>query len=586
MDTKTSLTDPLYVTWLHAGPEDAPPRFGTGGVRALRGRVGITFAPGKRSDGLFVRARWERDLALDLDALVAQQVGLLVCLLEDPELTLLGIPDLIARASERMRVLRLPIPDGGLPPDGAAVRAVVSEVVRHAEAGTKSAADPADSGDNVVIHCRGGLGRAGTIGGCVLRAIGLSADETFARLRRRHAKSCPETEAQRAYVRAFAPELFVGDGASSRDAAHDASSHGARDVASSDDAAPDAGSHDATSIPSVVAPVPGSRHDRVAGAVLAAAIGDALGHPTEFLTVEAIHARFGPEGVRGFELFLDERGRRVAPFTDDTQMSELVIEALLEELERADGDAHVAHASRARSLELDRTMLDLARRFVAWSHSPRGGHRAPGNACLAGCRALERGVPWREAGGPTAGGCGSVMRAWPFGLVFDDLSEAERWAVEHSKLTHRDPIALAACAAVVWGVGLGLRGHDVDETARAMIDAASRWSEPTASMMKRAHDEARDGTPPGVTLDRLRGWAAHEAIAGALYVLVRHPDDPRAALLEGANTPGDSDSLASIAGALVGVRVGLAKLPPEWVRDVERSSDLLAYAARLARARA
>jgi ADP-ribosylglycohydrolase/protein-tyrosine phosphatase len=571
MDTKTSLTDPLYVTWLHAEPDDRHP-----GVRALRGRVGITFAPGKRSDGLFVRARWERDLALDLDALVAQQVGLLVCLLEDPELTLLGIPDLIARASERMHVLRLPIPDGGLPPDGAAVRAVVSEVVRRAEAGTKSAADPADAGDNVVIHCRGGLGRAGTIGGCVLRAIGLSADETFARLRRRHAKSCPETEAQRAYVRAFAPELFVGDGASSRDAAHDASSHVTRDVASSDDAAPGARSRDATSTPSLVTPIPGSRHDRVAGAVLAAAIGDALGHPTEFLSMEAIHTRFGPEGVRGFELFLDEGGRRVAPFTDDTQMSELVIEALLEELERGSD----------RDADLDRTMVDLARRFVAWSHSPRGGHRAPGNACLAGCRALERGVPWREAGGPTAGGCGSVMRAWPFGLVFDDLSEAEKWAVEHSKLTHRDPIALAACAAVVWGVGLGLRGRDVDETARAMIDAASRWSEPTASMMKRAHDEARDGTPPSVTLDRLRGWAAHEAIAGALYLLVRHPDDPRAALLEGANTPGDSDSLASIAGALVGARVGLAKLPPEWVRDVERSADLLAYATRLARARA
>lgn len=309
--------------------------------------------------------------------------------------------------------------------------------------------------------------------------------------------------------------------------------------------------------------------------MLAAAIGDALGHPTEFLSMEAIHARFGPEGVRGFELFLDEGGRRVAPFTDDTQMSELVIEALLEELERG-SDRHA---------DLDRTMVDLARRFVAWSHSPRGGHRAPGNACLAGCRALERGVPWREAGGPTAGGCGSVMRAWPFGLVFGDLSEAERWAVEHSKLTHRDPIALAACAAVVWGVGLGLRGRDVDETARAMIDAAARWSEPTAVMMKRAHDEARDGTPPSVTLDRLRGWAAHEAIAGALYALVRHPDDPRAALLEGANTPGDSDSLASIAGALVGARVGLAGLPSEWARDVERSADLLAHAARLARVR-
>ena len=48
----------------------------------------------------------------------------------------------------------------------------------------------------------------------------------------------------------------------------------------------------------------------------------------------------------------------------------------------------------------------------------------------------------------------------------------------------------------------------------------------------------------------------------------------RAAILEGANTPGDSDSIATLAGALVGGRVGLAGLPAEWVKDVERSREL------------
>jgi ADP-ribosylglycohydrolase len=98
-------------------------------------------------------------------------------------------------------------------------------------------------------------------------------------------------------------------------------------------------------------------------------------------------------------------------------------------------------------------------------------------------------------------------------------------------------------------------------------------------MMKQAVEDATTGVEPDVTLDRLRGWAAHEAIAAALYVFVRHPSEPRAAILEGANTPGDSDSIASIAGALVGARCGLGALPAEWVRDVERSEELLALAA-------
>ena len=61
----------------------------------------------------------------------------------------------------------------------------------------------------------------------------------------------------------------------------------------------------------------------------------------------------------------------------------------------------------------------------------------------------------------------------------------------------------------------------------------------------------------------------------------RHPDDPRAAILEAANTPGDSDSIATLAGTLTGARCGLAALPAEWVRDVERSAELLALAARI-----
>ncbi len=97
--------------------------------------------------------------------------------------------------------------------------------------------------------------------------------------------------------------------------------------------------------------------------------------------------------------------------------------------------------------------------------------------------------------------------------------------------------------------------------------------------MARALDEAVSGIEPEITLERLEGWAAHEAIAATVYLVARHPDDYRAAVLEGANTPGDSDSLATLVGALVGARVGLATLPSEWVRDVERSDVLITLAA-------
>ena len=76
-------------------------------------------------------------------------------------------------------------------------------------------------------------------------------------------------------------------------------------------------------------------------------------------------------------------------------------------------------------------------------------------------------------------------------------------------------------------------------------------------------------------------WVADEAIASAFYCFWRHPDDPRTCLLEAVNTDGDSDSIAAIAGSIVGARNGCLALPARWVADVEDSAYLHDLATRL-----
>ena len=176
------------------------------------------------------------------------------------------------------------------------------------------------------------------------------------------------------------------------------------------------------------------------------------------------------------------------------------------------------------------------------------------------------------------------MRAYPFGVVYaDDVAKAEHWAVEHSRLTHRDPIALAACAAMAVGMVAAMHGETAAGIGAAMEQAAARHDGPAAAMIAAAVDAARTGVDPEVTLARLEGWAAHEAIAAAAYVLTRHPDDPRAAILEAADTPGDSDGLATLAGALTGARAGLERIPSEWIRDLERTAALQGLGEEAAR---
>ncbi len=250
-------------------------------------------------------------------------------------------------------------------------------------------------------------------------------------------------------------------------------------------------------------------------------------------------------------------------------MAEIVLQALV------DGGGPNA--------ELEAAMVEIAAGFALWTEDPQGGHRAPGNACLRGARRLAAGVPWREAGGPTDGGCGSVMRAYPFGLLFaGDAERAEHWAVEHSRMTHRDPIALAACAAMAVGMAGEMAGQAPARVLSSMVDAAGRYDAHTARMSEQAIADGEAGADPGPVLERLQGWAAHEAIAAAMFVVARHERDLPGALLEGANAPGDSDSIATLAGALLGARLGLEALPADWARDVERSTELLALGSAAA----
>lgn len=508
---KTSASDPIRVDWL--------PPIGAG-------RVGLTFAPGKRSRSLYSDVRWDRELTVDLDRLANDLgVSVLVSLIEDHELVSLGIPGLYEEAKARgIEVLRLPIRDTGTPESFAPVEALVRTIDARAKAG-----------HSVAIHCAGGLGRTGTLAGCFLIDRGLSAAQALTVLHDTRGPRCPETVGQEAFLAKYARRERRAE--------------------------PRADVPAATTSADV-------RRDRNVAVVLAAAIGDAMGHPTEFMSMQRIHDTFGPDGVTGFELYWERDGARFAPYTDDTQMAEAVLRTLL--------------TSRAAGHDLDATMRAMSEAFVGWAKNPQGGHRAPGNACLAGCRALARGVAWQEAGGETAGGCGSVMRAYPFGLVFaDDVAKAEAWAVAHSSLTHRDPIALAACAAMAVGVARLVTGATLTVALSEMVGAACRYSPKTAAMMATALDEAESDVGPEITLDRLRGWAAHEAIAAAVYVVRRHPNDLRAAVLEGANTPGDSDSIATLAGALVAARVGMAGVPGEWAREVERSAELVMLAKEI-----
>jgi len=177
---RTSITHPIRVDWLD------PPA-----------RVGMTFLPGMHDDssGGF---RWERDLDADLEALRQAGTTALVCLLEDRELVLYGTSELISKAkSHGLEVLRLSIRDTEVAQGMKEVDILLDAIEAH-EA----------SGGRLVIHCRRGLGRTGTIAGCYLVRKGRSPADAVEILHRvRKSDRCPENPSQKSFIAQYAKHV-------------------------------------------------------------------------------------------------------------------------------------------------------------------------------------------------------------------------------------------------------------------------------------------------------------------------------------------------------------------------------------------
>jgi ADP-ribosylglycohydrolase len=126
------------------------------------------------------------------------------------------------------------------------------------------------------------------------------------------------------------------------------------------------------------------------GVIFGLAIGDALGYPVEFMTLDRIKSKYGSDGITTLP--------EPAIFSDDTQMSIAVAEALV----------------RAGDKDIESLMAAVKEEFIKWLHSPEND-RAPGRTCLEGVANMESGVHWSKSGIVGSKGCGSAMRAAPIG---------------------------------------------------------------------------------------------------------------------------------------------------------------------------
>ena len=179
---RTSITDPIQIAEVYASLN--------------LGRIGITFCPGKKDQFSF-RGSWDRDLATDLDVIKGWGAATVVTLIEAHEFELLKVEALGDEIRARhMDWAHLPIIDVSVP--DARFEAAWLKVGEALRAQLRD-------GTNVVVHCRGGLGRAGTIAARLLVELGtMGPEEAIARVRAVRPGAI-ETLAQENHVRNCGP---------------------------------------------------------------------------------------------------------------------------------------------------------------------------------------------------------------------------------------------------------------------------------------------------------------------------------------------------------------------------------------------
>jgi ADP-ribosylglycohydrolase/protein-tyrosine phosphatase len=314
--------------------------------------------------------------------------------------------------------------------------------------------------------------------------------------------------------------------------------------------------------------------DRACGVLLGTAAGDSLGAAYEFGPPRGPELEVAMVGGGSF-------GWEPGEWTDDTSMAIAIAEV----------------AATGADLRQEESLDAIARRWHEWSqHAKDVGVQTrsvlsrAGRHGISAQTAREESAALHKLTGRSAGN-GSLMRTAPVALAYlDDEATLAEAARAVSELTHHDPEAGDAC--VLWCCAI--RYAILTELLDARIGLQHIPSERRDLWASRL-DVAEASKPSEF---KNNGWVV-EALQAAWSAITTTPipqDDPamgvfrvdhlRLALDTAVRGGGDTDTVAAIAGGLLGAAYGASAIPAEWRRVLHgwpgmRVRDLIALATRI-----
>jgi ADP-ribosyl-[dinitrogen reductase] hydrolase len=269
--------------------------------------------------------------------------------------------------------------------------------------------------------------------------------------------------------------------------------------------------------------------DRLQGAAVGSAVGDAFGMPLEFSPIVP---------VEKLVVTMNQGRLPAGTFTDDTEMALALADSLLAK-RPLDGN-------------------DLAQRFLSWY---RGGPEDIGNHTRTVLETIKRGQSWEMASAevlrfrPDSSGNGSVMRCWPVALAWwNNRAQLVADSALQSRVTHSHADCIAGSIFVNVWISELVQGKPLREAFQDAL-ASVELPESLRAIIVRAPSRQR------AELEN-SGWVRRtlETTAWAVLTTTTFKD----AVIQAANLGNDADTGAAVTGVIAGAAYGLAAIPLEW----------------------
>ena len=342
--------------------------------------------------------------------------------------------------------------------------------------------------------------------------------------------------------------------------------------------------------------------DKIRGALIGGAIGDALGYPVEFIdSFEGIQSQYGEQGITRLEVRwteVESTSVGKAVISDDTQMSIFTANGILNAKRQKIG---MKYGICLAYIEWYLTQIGKksGKYKDCWIGSlpELNKRRAPGNTCMTSLNDIYRGKDPIN----NSKGCGGVMRIAPIPLYAAvdnrmDVLEADKLAGDAAEITHQHPLGYIPAALMSHVIyRLVLDEHPTREALIAYVlegmgklgDLFPQHYQEVLEMMgiaRVAIDLSANNRSDLQNIGALgEGWVGDEALAIALYCAIRHFDNFEQAMIAAVNHGGDSDSTGAVTGNILGAAVGYEAIPRFFKDDLELHDVILHMADDLYR---